>query len=347
MRVLFHRPGGTKNRFCQEDTNASKLFEIKTQSGGSVNANFEEANEVIKDGWIHCEVDEVPNDRWIDCAADEKTVAKIREGLGCFKGLVNSYVFKTLVFLSQSSLRKYLGNNNHEDEDQAINPFRKMVAEDIKKMIETEIPNEHSEFKHSNSLVDEYVQDGIAEKLLYLYTLETPLIEKLHDNVGPLFSPLFLSLDQFQNRYFQGESYRGLRMSEDDLRVYRWALKSRGIVATTTFCSTSLNMAVAKGFTEGHSLETDNKHRVLMIFRFNKKQESAINLCKLSDEQPCISVYPDEEEVLLLPFTLFIVTNIEKGPTFQTIYLENVSEKSMSFLSALKWLGTNFIDLTS
>lgn len=56
--------------------------------------------------------------------------------------------------------------------------------ENIKTMIETEVLNEHSEFERCNSLIDEYVKYGMADKLLYLYTLETPLYEKLHDNAS-------------------------------------------------------------------------------------------------------------------------------------------------------------------
>ena len=102
--------------------------------------------------------------------------------------------------------------------------------------------------------------------------LKHPSIKKLYDNVVPLFIPLFLSLDQFQ--------YRDLEMSEDDLSVYRWALKSKGVVMTTTFFSTSFKAKKAKVFAEMRSAETNNKQCVLMIFQFNKKHESAINLCK-------------------------------------------------------------------
>ena len=196
---------------------------------------------------------------------------------------------------------------------------------------------DHPEYRKCLWLINQAFKERRPEYLLRLYTIETSFYRALSDIKGreAFVSKLRMLLEKLAPRYFQGVSYRGVQMTNNDLNAYRWAYKNEGIIRTKTFFSTSLDPQVAESFTNDLAVD-DHKKNVLMIFNFSEKCDTAINLGRLSPSLSCISEYENEAEVLLLPNTLFRVKQIESFDDYLIIYLDNVPAKGKSIFSALK-----------
>ncbi|CAF3891244.1 unnamed protein product, partial [Rotaria sp. Silwood1] len=71
----------------------------------------------------------------------------------------------------------------------------------------------------------------------------------------------------------------------------------------------------------------------------------AINLARVSMDKPCLSEYEDEQEVLILPWTLFEVKRIKKATDeddLSMIYLTNIVIPKKNLISTFKWTWTEF-----
>ncbi|CAF1504252.1 unnamed protein product [Rotaria sordida] len=95
---------------------------------------------------------------------------------------------------------------------------------------------------------------------------------------------------------YKGVSYRGLLMREDDVRDYSIGKH----ILNRSFVSTSKNCTVAEVFA-GSSQLTSTKVSVLFKYTI-KLNQTAIDIEHLS-------TIPDEEEVLVLPFSVFKIKN--------------------------------------
>ncbi|CAF1373255.1 unnamed protein product [Didymodactylos carnosus] len=121
----------------------------------------------------------------------------------------------------------------------------------------------------------------------------------------------------------KGRSYRGVKITTADLRAYRWALKSKAVISTKTFCSTSVDRHVAERFA-GASHPHADKQSVLIIFNFSQICNTAIDLRRLSHDLPCLSEYENEAEILVLPLSIFQVKSTEENSGKIVIELENI-----------------------
>ena len=191
----------------------------------------------------------------------------------------------------------------------------------------------HPQYDKACELLSKYAKTKKPEHLLRLYTLESPFCYKLGiETVDHLKIILLLRLKSlkaraFRGRTYRGRTYRGLSMTKTDFRAYQWARKRKvSIISIKSFCSTSVDEAVARRFLSTSSTEKIN---VLMIFDFPQRCDMAIQLFALSKDLPCFSDFEDEREVLLIPATMFHVVNIthESSSDQYTIHLENVLPK--------------------
>ncbi len=82
-------------------------------------------------------------------------------------------------------------------------------------------------------------------------------------------------------------------------------------------------------------MANDQGKQVLMVFNFPSKCLTAIQLEKLSHELPCISAFEEEEEVLILSRTAFIVAKVENNSSLTILYLEhlNLDKETDDFLT--------------
>ncbi|CAF1355738.1 unnamed protein product [Didymodactylos carnosus] len=306
IRQLFHRPNG-KNRFCEDESDneplASQIFKVTTKEEA-------EGDDDVDDDFV--------GDQWVADLRSKDQIEDAKQFDAAAKAISQSKI--------TMAVAKMLDKEN--DLHTWMN--------DVRTLIHHEVTEAHPEFEKCISLLEKGLKEKRPEPLLRLYTLETPFYKALATYSSiPLTLPLYGLLDKLKPRHFHGTSYRGLKMTSEDLRPYRWALKKKGTVSTQTFCSTSLDRSVAERFA---GTSTDEKQSVLMIFTFPTKCDTAINLGKLSEKLPCISEYEDEAEVLVLASTLFIVNQMDTEARPMTVHLENVEVKRRNLLSSLKYI---------
>jgi hypothetical protein len=147
-------------------------------------------------------------------------------------------------------------------------------------------------------LFEKFRKQQNVDELIRLYTLQTPLYGALQKNVDSFAIELYSQLSSLQQRAFKGgTTYRGLAMTDDSIKAYRWAAKDKGrMIEIKTMTSTSLKKRVAIKFAKDNLGDDGNKHCVLYVLEFPDYCYTAIDLNK--DES--ITNYPHEKEILLL-----------------------------------------------
>lgn len=132
-------------------------------------------------------------------------------------------------------------------------------------------------------------------------------------------------------------------MTEEDLRMYEWALQAENrYLEVQTFSPSTLNEHHARFFAEVN--KSDQRKSVLMIFEFPKVCSSAIRISKVSNKLHSLSDFEDENEILILPGTIFSVKKIDKIQPLPSIYLTHLNldkEKSMYTNKLLDYMLLN------
>ncbi|CAF1408451.1 unnamed protein product [Adineta steineri] len=164
-------------------------------------------------------------------------------------------------------------------------------------------------------LYAQFLNKNSVKSLLTLYSLQTPLFGTLQSNADAYTVLLYLHLDELSDLAYRGRlTYRGMIMSFDDLRAYQWAHEHAAIIETRTFQSTSKDRAVAFAFSDlppGYN----NQLSVIVRYKFTQICPTAIDIHNESHFTP-------EDEVLLLPFTLFRVTSIKERSSDEVLRYE-------------------------
>lgn len=211
--------------------------------------------------------------------------------------------------------------------------------EEFESLMNGQVAHSHDSYERANELLNKYKKERSIEPLLTLYTLETPLYGALQDNCEMFTALIYLNLNHLKSRAYQGFTYRGARMTDDDIKAYRWAHeRETRILETRTVQSMSKSKARALEFAKKPN--RSKPISVLLIFNFKQPCRTAVDLTRVSDALPAISEYQDEQEVTLLPFSLFRVTEIKINPHHRDQYqivLENVPVPKTSVTAA--WLG--------
>jgi hypothetical protein len=204
-----------------------------------------------------------------------------------------------------------------------------LFAKLLQEYLDVKITINDPQYQLASSFISKYRETKCVEHLIKLYTLECPFYKTLGygNETAILYLPLIWKLHTLKNRSFTGRSYRGLQMNRKDLQAYQWGLQNnQRIITTQSFCSTSVVEQVALGFANNQYLDDNdpNNIRVLMVMDFPVKCTTAIQLYQTSDNTECLSNYEQEREVLLLPGTMFRVTNIDTIGSLHIIYMVNV-----------------------
>ncbi|UJR18073.1 hypothetical protein I4U23_004973 [Adineta vaga] len=186
----------------------------------------------------------------------------------------------------------------------------------LRHLVSRTINEEHGQHACANQLYEKFRKELDIPSLLTMYTLETPLYSALQNEADSFATMIYLHLSELKDRAYKGRAYRGGRMTDNDIRAYRWALqRQEQVLETRTIQSMSLNKSIALSFTQSIRRGYDPRHAVLLIFDFPEICPTAINLNKISEKLPALSAFEYEEEVLLLPFTLFSVKEIKIDST--------------------------------
>ena len=317
IRQLFLRPENS-HRFCSDNTDDAQHLFTAIADG--------EAEDDEEDN------DQAPND-WVEgvCEVDDVRLAQALTSI--LKKWSKSPILRP--FFKAFITNKDNPDDVH-DEDTAVKALQRRIDEHV--------TSSHCEYAKASELLSKYEKTKNVEHLLRLYTLETPFYKNLgmKEEAECLTFPVYFELDSLRTRAYQGRSFRGLVMTPKDLRAYRWALKHKGSILTTRcFNSTSVDENVARGFLDSSS---SPGIPVLMVFNFAEKCDTALQLFRLSDTLPSISDFENEREVLVLPCTVFHVTDIKIDEITgqRTIYLENIRPKGgiMAFVK-IGWEAWN------
>ncbi|CAF1436864.1 unnamed protein product [Rotaria sordida] len=237
--------------------------------------------------------------------------------------------------MCQSSFCRFCVNHFHNDEP--LDHHSILIR--LNNLLEESKINDAEDYIKINDLIKQYKHnDNAIEQLLHLYTLETHFYRILKKDCLPLAIPLFIHLPKLKDRFFRGCVYRGMKMTYEELLIYQKAMEKPGtVLQTRTFSSTSVNRSIAEEFACLEKKDNEKKFCVLLVFDFPNTCDQAINLSRVSNDKPCLSEYEDEEEVLILPWTLFEVKRIRE-PTDEDnlciIYLNNIMiQKKKHFLN--------------
>ncbi|CAF1640851.1 unnamed protein product [Rotaria magnacalcarata] len=223
----------------------------------------------------------------------------------------------------------------------------------LEAIVDESIRTDHQQYLHACELIYQYRETKRIEPLLRLYTLDTnfyTVMSREKEKTKSLLTALQYHLSTISSRAFEGYCYRGLTMEPQDLEPYRWSLENEKChLATCTFWSTSIDQEVARAFaSDGQQLE-QNLNRVIIVFHFTYPCSTAIALF----QQPCLSYFEDEREVLILPGTVFRVTRINKDDeaSLFEVYVEQLDVREElsdvgDFIMQSRWddLADNFTD---
>ena len=103
---------------------------------------------------------------------------------------------------------------------------------------------------------------------------------------------------RFKDNHFQGQTYRGMKMTEKDFLKYQIGEN----FMTKTLTSTSIDRNIAERF----ATKNEDAMKRSCIFKYQiRKAHTALDIKQ-------ISIYPGEQEVLLTPFSVFQVINIQQ-----------------------------------
>ncbi|CAF0914946.1 unnamed protein product [Adineta ricciae] len=168
----------------------------------------------------------------------------------------------------------------------------------------------------SIDLIRQFFDVTIEEKdpnyLLKAYTTDTGFSSALNTDLAQLelenlAAPQNLSLayfigiiarhPHFNSLSYLGTTYRGMMLTENDVTLYKRGTR----ILTKTFASTSKRLSVATGF-HGNKRDTSSRMSTLCIYEI-RNPRTALYIANTS-------LYPDEEEVLVLPYSAFKIIDV-------------------------------------
>jgi hypothetical protein len=204
------------------------------------------------------------------------------------------------------------------------------VKKTVKKILAADnlIPNDQSE---GNKLLRFYLNEARdkndATFLLKAYTIECPFYRELNDYMATgkkrkvykklchkwsgYYTGALMRNPTLEPYRFSGITYRGMEVTHEGLKQY----KVGGALTNKTFQSTSKSRKVALRFAI-RDPPTLGMVAIITIYEI-RDQRSALDI-------RCLSEFPDEEEVLLVPGCLFKVISIDDSKSPYNIHLRQI-----------------------
>ncbi|CAF1049597.1 unnamed protein product [Adineta steineri] len=121
---------------------------------------------------------------------------------------------------------------------------------------------------------------------------------------------IFFHHPKFQKLSFKGTVYRGIIIPKNSLDHY----KVGSCILTTTFLSTSTNPEVAQSFCD-KGIPNSTTHSFFCIYEIFNEDHTALNISTISE-------FKNEDEILILPYSAFLITMIEEKQDITYIYLK-------------------------
>ncbi|CAF0747257.1 unnamed protein product [Adineta steineri] len=303
---------------------------------------------VVTASSLHDFREEIPDNNYIVWSINGESLVRkgreFREQIDLYKTYDNQHhlITKLLIEIVEYYLNEYLIQQDYFSKDNI-----EKVKDCFTKAIEEQ--NYLKYFIKAYTFANNF--HHVLNKHLALYILHyfdtqpytsTPAEYRLINCLAHIVTLLINHPDARQHKY-KGITYRGMLMSPNDLKPYRIG----NYILNKSFMSTSKDLAVAQmyaGSGQKIVLRRNSNHRdpseVSVILKFTiKHDDTGVDIEHMS-------MIEDEEEVLILPFSVFQVKDrIENGsntdsPGLIEIYLEqcedneqvnNKNPKTLSF----------------
>ncbi|CAF1337214.1 unnamed protein product [Rotaria sordida] len=174
----------------------------------------------------------------------------------------------------------------------------------------------HTEIERISTFIDQAKKDPIT--LLKAYTFESDFYKKLNKDLAArhfdqgtnfgltYFIDFFYNNPAFKHLSYKGKVYRGMTMTQDDLKQYSVG----GKIMSKAFMSTTKDPKIAKQFASKDLPDRKKQHGENVKLSAFCTYEIINDRTGLNIEE--ISEYRDEREVLVGPYTAFIIKAIRE-----------------------------------
>jgi hypothetical protein len=183
----------------------------------------------------------------------------------------------------------------------------------------------HTDVERIGQFLDDAEATGDPKYLLKAYTVESDFYKKLNKDLATkhfeqgtnfgitYFIEFFYNNPAFDKLSFKGKVYRGMSVTQEDLMQYEVG----GKVMNKAFMSTSKDPKIAEGFAKNNATNRKTQEGERVKLSALCTYELVNDRTGLDVEQ--ISEYSMEKEVLIGPYTAFIIQAIRK---FNSKYVE-------------------------
>jgi hypothetical protein len=185
----------------------------------------------------------------------------------------------------------------------------------------------HTDAERIGKFLDDAEQKQDPSYLLKAYTVESDFYKKLNKDLATkhfqqgtnfgitYFIDFFYNNPAFEKLSFQGKVYRGMTVTQDDLKQYGVG----GKVMNKAFMSTTKDRKIAEEFARNGSTHRQTQHGQQVKLSALCTYQIINNRTGLDVER--ISEYSMEKEVLVGPYTAFIIKAIQQKQQFVEIDL--------------------------
>ncbi|CAF1228282.1 unnamed protein product, partial [Adineta steineri] len=271
----------------------------------------------LKNSELYLSEEEIPDSDYIQWSLSGNTLIKkakeFREQIDLYKTYNNQHplITKLLIEIVEYYLNEYLIKQEHlsKNEIQNIeNYFKKAIEEQnyLKYFVQayTLANNFHRVLnKHLALYILDYFDSPSYSSLKTKYRLINCLVHIV---------TLIINHPDIDKYKYNGITYRGLLMSKSDLKCYNIG----NHILNRSFASTSKNRSIAELFSGYRERNNQSSVETPVLLKYTIKQNrTGIDIQHMSR-------VPDEEEVLILPFSVFQVKNrIENSSNMDTLAL--------------------------
>ncbi|CAF1344382.1 unnamed protein product [Didymodactylos carnosus] len=192
----------------------------------------------------------------------------------------------------------------------------------------------HANLENIQLLLDRAEKEQNPEHLITAYTAESDFYKRLNEDLATThfdqgsnfgityFVDFFYNNPEFAKLSYKGKVYRGMTMTRDDLKQYGKGVK----LMNKAFMSSTKDRKVAEEFAKKVRVDRQTLEGEHVYLSALCTYEIVNNRTGLDIEQ--MSEYKHEKEVLIGPYSAFVVVNVKQNdPDYVEIELRECEKK--------------------